>query len=369
MTGMSRLVRRLSAFAAAALATLALAWPEATSAQARDAERIATLKGPDRQKILEDGARREGKVVWYSSLTIDTVLRPLAQAFEKKYPYLKVELWRGDSNRIVQKINSEVRANAVEGDIVEGSGLAEALVRAGTMIPFSSPELDAYPKTYYDPRGLWAATRFAYYGLAYNTKLVKPEEAPKTYEDLLDAKWKGKMAWRVGSGTGAELFITNLRTAWGEAKTEDYLKRLAQQNVVGYTGSARALVNQVMAGEYPLAIGIFLHHPIDSAAQGASVASQPMEPVPSTIGTMMLPRGIKNPHAAMLSIDFWLSQDGQRVLREENYLPAHPKVDPLPALHPIVPRLAGLQENVLDPDKMFEFGDASIRLFRKHFRR
>jgi ABC-type Fe3+ transport system substrate-binding protein len=70
----------------------------------------------------------------------------------------------------------------------------------------------------------------------------------------------------------------------------------------------------------------------------------------------------------MLSIDYWLSQDGQKVLREENYLPAHPKVDPLPALHPIVPRLAGLKETVLDPEVMFKYGQSSTAMFQKYFR-
>lgn len=340
----------------------------APPAAALTLEELALLKGAERQKILEDGARKEGKVIWYSSLTIDTVLRPLALAFEKKYPYLKVELWRAESAKIVQKITAEVRARNVEGDVVEGSGIAEAIVKSGVTLPFTSPELDAYPASYRDANGLWAATRFAYYGVGYNTKLIKKEDAPKTYEDLLDPKWKGKMAWRVGSDTGVELFITSLRLLWGDAKTESYLKQLATQNIVGYTGSARALVNQVMAGEYPMAINIFLHHPIDSASQGASVASQPMEPVPSTIGTIMLPKGIKRPHAAMLSIDFLLSKDGQTVLREENYLPAHPQVDPLPALHPIVPRLAGLKETVLSPEIMFQYGQSSTAMYQKYFR-
>ena len=349
-----------------ALCALALS---AIPSLAMTLEELALYKGADRQKILEDGARKEGKVIWYSSLTIDTVLRPLANAFEKKYPFVKVELWRAESARIVQKINAEVRANNVEGDLVEGSGIAESIVKAGVTIPFTSPELDAYPASYRDEHGLWVATRFAYYGLGYNTKLVKKEDAPKTYEDLLDPKWKGKMAWRVGSDTGVELFITALRMNWGDAKTENYLKQLATQNIVGYSGSARALVNQVMAGEYPIAINIFLHHPIDSAAQGASVASQPMEPVPSTSGTIMLPKGIKRPHAALLSIDFLLSKDGQSVLRDENYLPAHPQVDPLPALHPIVPRLAGLKETVLSPEKMFQYGESSTAMYQKYFRK
>jgi iron(III) transport system substrate-binding protein len=359
--------RTLKASLWIAVAVAFLAWA-ARPAAALTVEELAQLKSPDRQKILEDGARKEGKVIWYSSLTIDTVLRPLAQAFEKKYPFIKVELWRAESAKIVQKITAEVRAKNVEGDIIEGSGIAEAIIKSGVTLPFYSPELDAYPPAYRDANGLWAATRFAYYGVGYNTKLVKKEDVPKTYEDLLDPKWKGKMAWRVGSDTGVELFITALRTTWGDEKTENYLKRLAGQKIVGYTGSARALVNQVMAGEYPLAINIFLHHPIDSASHGASVASQPMEPVPSTIGTIMLPKGIKRPHAAMLSIDFLLSKEGQTVLREENYLPAHPQVDPLPALHPIVPRLAGLKETVLSPEVMFKYGKSSTAMYQKYFR-
>ena len=215
---------------------------------AQDAARIALLDGPDRQKVLEDGARKEGTVVWYCSLTENTVLRPLAQAFEKKYPFVKVTYWRGGSVQIIQKTTAELLARAPVVDVIEGSGTAVPLIAANAVLPFSSPHLADYQDIYRDPRHLWAATRFAYYGLGYNTKLVTKDEAPKTYEDLLDPKWKGRMAWRVGDATGAELFITSARMAMGEEKAEDYLKKLSGQNMVPFTAAARALAADLRDG-------------------------------------------------------------------------------------------------------------------------
>ena len=91
----------------------------ATSARALSAEEVLTYKGPDRQKLLEEGARREGAVVVYSGMIVNQLLRPLAEAFEKKYPFIKTRYWRGDSNQVVVKVYAEMQANALEADLVD----------------------------------------------------------------------------------------------------------------------------------------------------------------------------------------------------------------------------------------------------------
>lgn len=367
MTNVIRRTARLSMMIGAAVAVSAMLWGGG-AAYALTAAEIANLKGPERQNILVAGARKEGKVTWYSAMIINQALRPLANAFQKKYPFIKLDYWRGSSRKILQKVLAEIRAKALVADVLEGSGLAHPMVKAGAVQPFHSPSLAAYPEKYRDPKRLWAASRFSYMGMAYNTKLISPSEAPKTYQDLLDPKWKGKMAWRAASESGALLFITNLRLTMGEAKAEAYLQKLKGQKIVNFSGSARTLVNRVVEGEYPIALNIFLHHPIISAAKGAPSAARPLEPVPSLNGTIMLPKGVKHPHAAMLLIDFVLSEEGQRVLKKANYLPAHPKVDPNSSLKPIVPRLAGLKENFVTPEVLFDNREKSKALFNKYFR-
>ena len=360
--------RRFSARVILAGAFFLAAFSSLSSSWAQDAAKIAMLEGPDRQRMLEDGARKEGSVIWYCSLTENTVLRPLAQAFAKKYPYIKIDYWRGASNAIIQKTTAELLARSPVVDVIEGSGTAVPLINAGAVLPFTSPHLADYQDIYRDPRHLWAATRFSYYGLGYNTKEVTKAEVPKTYDALLDPKWKGRMAWRVGDSTGAELFITGVRMAMGEEKGEAYLAKLAGQNMIPYSSSARSLVNQIIAGEYAIGLNIFLHHPIYSALQGAPSASQPIEPVLSTIGTIQLPRGVRHPHAAMLLIDFVLSPEGQNVMAQEDYLPGNSKVAPSDAQKAIVPRYNGTKEAFVSPEIMEDMRGRSADLFKKYFK-
>ena len=97
---------------------------------------------------------------------------------------------------------------------------------------------------YLDPKGHLAPTRLSYFSIAYNTKLVPPDKVPKTYADLLDPQWKGKMAWRIGSSTGTPLFITNLRLAWGEQKAMTYFEKLRDQKIVNFGAGGSTTVTE-----------------------------------------------------------------------------------------------------------------------------
>jgi ABC-type Fe3+ transport system substrate-binding protein len=355
---------------ACVLGAVALAVALGTApAQALTEQEIANYKGPDRQKILEEGARKEGQVTIYSGMIVNQALRPMAEAFMKKYPFIKAEYWRGASPQIVQKALAEARADKMQVDVLESTSLAPPLMKAGLAVPFHSPETDSYPKELVDPHGYWASTRLSYFGAAINTNLVKKDQAPKTWEDLLDPKWKGKMAWRVGGGdSGAELFVTNLRLLWGDAKAEDYIKKLAKQDVIGYTSSARQLVNQVMAGEYAIALNIFLHHPLISAQKGAPVAPDPMEPIPALNGTVVLAKNAPHPYAAMLLIDFMLSKDGQRTFVAGDYFPANPAVEPSPKLAGVVPSKIGMKQQFISPQQVNDLNKKSEEWIKKYFR-
>jgi ABC-type thiamine transport system substrate-binding protein len=239
---------------AAAFAVGAFAAP----AQALTTEEVLNYKGADREKVLLDGAKKEGEVVFYSGVIVNQALRPIAEAFMKKYPFIKMTYWRAETEQIVAKVQAEVRANNVVGDVLEGTGLGEVSVQAGIVQPYYSPVVEEYPERYRDPRHLWTLTRLSYFGTAYNTKLVPPGTQPKSYEDLLDPKWKGKLSWRINTSTGTPLFFTNLRKAWGEDKAMAYFRKLKDQKIVNFgSGSARTLVDRVIAGEYPIALQIF----------------------------------------------------------------------------------------------------------------
>ncbi|MFC1815219.1 ABC transporter substrate-binding protein [Thermodesulfobacteriota bacterium] len=241
---------------------------------------LALYKGVDRQQILEEGARKEGRLTIYtSSFTFEL----LAKAFRKKYPYIKVETWRGGTRKVLPKILEEYRSRMNLSDVIGITQTAQMLMEeAGILQPFYSPEMayieeDAIRKT---PGGdaLSAGYQINGRGLGWNTKLVTKEQAPKTYQDLLDSKWKGNMAI-VGSNVSANWMGTMLIT-YGE----EYVKKLAKQKFDIHMISARALLDMVIAGEYPFSPTISDAHMATSQKYGAPVDWIPLEPVYCLLG-------------------------------------------------------------------------------------
>src|SRR5437764_264427 len=350
------------------LTILAVIIATAPYAHALTPEEIVNYRGADRQQVLLDGARKEGQVVLYSALIVNQMLRPLAAGFMKKYPFIKMTYYRADSEDLLAKLSAEARANNMVADIFEGSGGGEIAVEAGFTQSFGTPALDVYPRMYIDPKGHLAPTRLSYYSIAYNTRQVAPDRVPKTYEDLLHPQWRGRMAWPYAN-TGRHLFMINLRLAWGEEKAQTYLQRLAEQKIVNFaSGSARTLVDRVIAGEYPIALNIYAHHPMISAGKGAPVNSQIMNPVPSASGSLTILKGAKHPHAALLLTDFILSKEGQKIMADAEYFPVHPEVEPSPQLARIVPKKAGFQENFVSPQQLKEQLESTDQIIQKWFR-
>jgi iron(III) transport system substrate-binding protein len=353
-----------SKIVAAALATLLYAAP----ATALTNEEIFNYKGADREQLLIEGAKKEGQVVLYSGLIVNQMLRPLTAGFMKKYPFVKMTYWRADSEELLPKLSAEARANSTVADLFEGSGGGEIAVEAGLTLPFHAPVLAEYPKMYLDPKGHLAPTRLSYFSIAYNTKMVPADNVPKTYADLLDPQWKGKMAWPYAN-TGRYLFLISLRQAWGEDEAMAYFRKLSEQKIINFaSGSARTLVDRVIAGEYPIAINIYAHHPLISRGKGAPVNSQLMDPVPSAAGSLAAVKGSKHPHAAMLLADFILGKEGQQIMADAEYFPAHPGVEAAPQLAGIVPHKAGYKENFVTPQQLREQIESTDQIIQKLFR-
>src|SRR5262245_12112306 len=351
------------AFGAAALGVCAAAG----RAKAAPAQDPFAYRGADRQAFLEAGARREGRVMFYSSLIPNLGLRALQLGFQKQYPFIAIETWRGTEVAITQKILAEMRAGPPVGDAIEGSELAPLFLKSGLLQRFESAHWSKIAESYRDSSGQSAATRFSYYGTAYNTKLVPPGTQPKTFEDLLDPKWKGRLAWRVGSNSGAHMFVANVMLSMGDTASERYLQRLAAQNVVAFNGAANALIDRVVAGEYAITLTTALHLPIIAASKGAPVAAQPLQPMPTAVASIMIPKRTRNPHAAMLLVDYILSEQGQTVLRDSQYFPVNSDVQPLKELWPVSPRLAGLKENFISYDMLYRTEAKVEGLFKKYF--
>jgi iron(III) transport system substrate-binding protein len=328
---------------------------------------IAKLNGADRQRILEEGAKKEGAVAIYAALGVNEGLGPLLEAFGKKYPAVKPTYWRGSSREILNKVLVEKRGNGLVADVVEGGGMAMPTIKAGAAEAFFSPSLADQPKNLYDPDGLFAATRISYYGLVHNTRLISSAEAPKTNADLLDPKWQGKIVWRAGDESGALMFITNILSDMGDRKGEEYLQKLSAQKIINYGQSARAMVDQVGQGEYPIAVNVSLDLPVDAIASGAPIAVKLIEPVAGTNNTILLVKGAPHLHAAMLLIDFMLGAEGQTILAKGGFFVPHTKVEPSAAIRAVLPRTQNVKENVMAPAVVFDAREKAQALYEKYF--
>ncbi len=328
---------------------------------------VSSLSGPDRQAALEAGARQEGQLLWYTTLIVNQAVRPLVDGFTKKYPYIKVDHYRANSGDLIQRMSNEYQAKRYDVDLIDGTSTPPTIKEAGWLERFDSPSLAAYPAEYKDPQGYWATTNLYFMTEGINTQMVSKAEAPKTYEDLLDPRWRGKMGWSTSSGSGGPTFVGNILQTMGQDKGMAYLEQLSRQDIKNLNISARAVLDQVIAGEFPIALMIFNHHTVISAQQGAPSDWIPIQPVPALLQTIGLAKYAPHPHAAMLFLDYVLSEEGQRILQEADYLPSHPAV---PAKTPsLKPDVSGYKTNVMSPDDLVKYDKEWDDIYRRLFLR
>jgi ABC-type Fe3+ transport system substrate-binding protein len=284
---------------------------------------------------LIKAARKEGQVVWYTTLIVNQAIRPLQEAFEKKYPGVKLQYSRADDAPTALKILSEARAGRVQADIFDSLYSMIAVERAGLIAPYRSPSFDKIPDELKDRDGYWTAVLVYVFAPGINVNMVPLDKAPRTYDDLLDPKWKGRIAWHASSVAGATGFAGAILTGMGEARGMDYLRALAKQRIINVEASSRVVLDQVIAGEYPLSLMIFINHAVISARKGAPSAWLKIEPMPVALDAVSLLKDAPHPNAGRLLIDFLTSEDGQEVFRRADYLPALPDVPTMvPGLRP-----------------------------------
>ncbi len=272
-------------------------------------------------------AEEEGKVIWYTTMIVDQAVRPIAAAFEKKYPGITVEFTRAGSGDTALKIINEGQAGRVMGDVFDGTATFSSVMPAGMAEAYVPESAAAYPEELKDPGGHWHALNSYFLTAAYNTDLVSPEEAPKSFEDLLDPKWQGQMVWSVEpEPVAAPGFIGNVLLTMGEEEGMAYLDQLAAQDITNMAASQRAVLDRVIVGDFPIGLMIFNHHVGISQGEGAPIEWVRLEPVVSSASLLGLVKGGPNPNAGKLLIDYILSEEGQQVLASTGYLPTHPAV-------------------------------------------
>jgi len=294
---------------------LIVGWPISIGAQVKKPMSVAELAAynkPDREKILYEGAKKEGVVTWYTSLT-GGPNTDMPKVFNSKYPGVSVEVYRGDSDALMSRIMQEAQARRHIVDTLETTfPVLKVMQELKLLTPYFSPHLASYPDEVKEKadKGLvyWATDRESYIGLAYNTNSVQGNAIPKSYEDLLKPELRGKIGFNT-TDTGARVIGAMLAT-----KGPEFVQKLKAQQISLHPMSGRAILDMVISGELGVSPTTFLSHSRVSIAKGAPIKWVAMDVVPTNAGGVALPANAPHPHAALLFGDFLLSPEGQKFL-------------------------------------------------------
>jgi len=283
---------------------------------------IGLYAGPDRLQRLIEGAKKEGELNLYTSAQSDD-LGAVAGAFEKKYG-VRVSMWRASSEKVLQRALAEARANRHTMDVAETNGPEmESMHREKILQAIKSPHHAELIAAALRPHGEWVGTRLNVFAQAYNTKAVRKQDLPKRWEDLLDAKWKGKL----GIEQDDMDWLAGMFAEIGEAKGTRLFKEIVAKNGISVRKGHTLLTQLVVSGEVPLALTVYNYKaeqlkgkgaPIDWFAIGTAIAR------PNGVGVA---RRAPHPYAAVLFYDFEISEEGQRILAERDFVPTSKKVD------------------------------------------
>jgi len=309
-----RLIAATSALLVAAGCSSAA--PEATAAH------IALYEGGDRLQKLIDGAKAEGALTIYTSAQSND-LGAVVEAYEKKYG-ITASVWRAGSEAVLNRALQESRAGRFTVDVVETNGPElESLHREQILQLVKSPHHADLIAPAIRPHGEWVGTRLNVFVQAYNTRLVKKAELPKTWEDLRDPKWKG----RLGIEQEDSDWLAGVFSEIGEDKGRQLFKEIVTANGISTRKGHTLLTQLVVSGEVPLALTVYNYKaeqlrsegaPIDWFAIGNAIAR------PNGVGVA---RNAPHPHAAVLFYDFELSEEGQKIIAGRDFVPTSKKID------------------------------------------
>ena len=306
-----------------ALAALGAAIPAHAQVKANaTAADVALYAGPDRAQKLIEGAKKEGELNLYTSAQSDDI-GAVAAAYEKKYG-IRVSMWRSSSEKVLQRAIAEARANRRSMDVAETNGPEmESMHREKILQLVRSPHLADLVAPALLPHGEWVGTRLNVFVQAYNTKAVRKQDLPRSWEDLFDPKWKGKLGIEQEDAD----WLAGMLGELGEAKGTKVFKDIVAKNGMSMRKGHTLLAQLVVSGEIPLALTVYNYKaeqlkakgaPIDWFAIGTAVAR------PNGVGVA---RAAPHPHAAVLFYDFEISEEGQKILAQRDFVPTSRKVD------------------------------------------
>jgi len=276
-------------------------------------------------KRLIEGAKKEGKLLWYTALNINDATM-LTKRFEQLYPFIKTEMLRLGGRELVTKILMEANTRVFRADVIESVSIdGHILKKKGLLEKYISPEASAYPTSVKDPDGTWTSFFINTHVLVHNTNMVKKDEVPRTYEELINPKWKGKIVIRDDD---FPTFGMMLRVM-GKEKGLNFMRRLAAQGVELRSGSTLA-IQDISAGAAPLGMNLYGTRVEELKKKQAPIDWMPMEFVIVSIEPLSVAAKAPNPNAARLFVDFLLSKEGQGLMRDRSRIPSRPDVPPDP---------------------------------------
>ena len=281
---------------------------------------VFRYRGADRDGRLVERAKREGRVVLYTSLA-PTESQPLAAAFRKKYG-INVEIWRALSDQVVRRTITEAQAQRHAVDAIETNGPEmEMLAREKVLAEFHSPYLADLPAAVVPAHRTWFPDRLNFYVVAYNTTKVRRSEIPATYEGFADPKWKGRIAVEA---TDAEWMATLIKT-WGTGKGMEYFRTLSALNPDVRRGHI-LLASLVAAGEVPVGLTTYHSNVVPLTRKGAPIDFVPVQPVVARPQGIGVAKNAPHPHAALLFADYVLSPEGQTLFESLGRVPVSTRV-------------------------------------------
>ena len=319
------------------------------------AQTLFNYSGADRTEKIVAAAKKEGTLTMYTTFAEKdqpTLIRP----FEAKYG-VRVNIWRAGTDKVLQRTLAEAAAKKYDVDLIHfGSPEMEALSREKILLAVTSPVHNDLQPGSLPPHREWAATLLSVWVQVYNTNLVKKESLPKTYKDLLDPRWKGKLGLEAKN---QDWFASVVDIMGGGEAGLKFFRDLVATNGVSLWQGHTLLNNMVISGEVPLALSVYNYMPEQAKKKGAPVDWFALEPAVARSNAVGVARRAPHPNAALLFYEYLLG-DGQQYFVSMNYVPSNTKV---------ASPLKGVKILQADPIRSLDEADKWNKLFDDIVRR
>jgi len=270
-----------------------------------------------------DLAKKEGEVVLYTTMVVSD-FQVFQKALVKKYPLLKVNHVRLGASTLVVRAVAEFRAGKHLTDVYGVTPDSMNYMREqGILAQYTSPEAKFLHKGFVDPKGFWSGINTDVLVTGVNTSQLNIKRAPRSYTDYLKPEYKGKIAFHIGTNNP----LIGMSELYGEEKALAYLRSFAKQDLIQHNGYTK--ISQLLAaGEFPLVAFMQVTKLEKIRERNGPVDWLPLDPSFATVSSIAVAKNAPHPASARLLVDFYLSEEGQKALKEIDKVPLRKGVEP-----------------------------------------